>query len=112
MSSDCLRIASTPACILVLIDCRVRAWHAGASAYAGRARCNDYSIGIELEGSDFEPYGDAQYATLNSLLRALSEKYPLEAVVGHCDIAPSRKTDPGPYFDWQRLDLPPALRAR
>ncbi len=94
------------------VSCLDRAWHAGASAYAERARCNDYSIGIELEGSDFEPYGDAQYATLNSLLRALSEKYPLEAVVGHCDIAPGRKTDPGPYFDWQRLDLPPALRAR
>lgn len=80
-----------------------RAWHAGASCWRGRERCNDYSLGIELEGDDFSAYTDAQYTTLNRLVDALRERYPLEACVGHADIAPGRKTDPGPYFDWSRI---------
>ena len=92
------------------VSCLDRAWHAGASTWRGRSRCNDYSIGIELEGSDFELYAAAQYVTLNALLTALSAAYPLEAVVGHSDVAPGRKTDPGPYFEWANLDLSAALR--
>jgi AmpD protein len=86
-----------------------RAWHAGASEYAGRARCNDFSVGIELEGSDFEPFTDAQYASLDAALAALVAAYPVRAVCGHSDIAPGRKTDPGPYFEWQRLALPASV---
>jgi AmpD protein len=83
-----------------------RAWHAGASCYQGRERCNDYSIGIELEGADDQPYTDAQYAALTATVRALLQAYPaLDAarITGHSDIAPGRKTDPGPHFDWPRL---------
>lgn len=83
-----------------------RAWHAGASEYCGRAACNDFSIGIELEGTDELPYESAQYATLAGLVRALLAAYPTlsrERVTGHSDIAPGRKTDPGPAFDWARL---------
>jgi len=76
------------------VSCLDRAWHAGRSAFRGRARCNDFSIGIELEGSDFEPYAAAQYATLAPLLAALAAAYPLDAVVGHSAIAADRKTDP------------------
>jgi AmpD protein len=94
------------------VSCLDRAWHAGASSYRGRLRCNDFSIGIELEGTDFEPYADAQYASLNTLLKALVAAYPIEAVVGHSDISRERKTDPGPFFRWDRLDILSALRAR
>ena len=83
-----------------------RAWHAGASRWSGREGCNDFSIGIELEGTDEVAYTDAQYASLVRVLGALIETYPgleREAIVGHCDIAPGRKTDPGPAFDWPRL---------
>jgi AmpD protein len=83
-----------------------RAWHAGASAFRGRAGCNDYSIGIELEGCEWLAYEDAQYAVLGELIAALLAHYPrlsLDAVVGHQEIAPERKSDPGPLFDWQRL---------
>jgi AmpD protein len=83
-----------------------RAWHAGASCYQGRERCNDFSIGIELEGTDDLPYTDAQYAALATIIRALLRTYPtLDAarITGHSDIAPGRKTDPGPCFDWPRL---------
>jgi AmpD protein len=83
-----------------------RAWHAGASAFDGRPRCNDYSIGIELEGSDFDAFTDAQYAALNEALAAILGSYPVRAVCGHSDIADGRKTDPGPFFDWARLSLP------
>lgn len=93
------------------VSCRDRAWHAGPSSFGGRTGCNDWSIGIELEGSDFEPYTDAQYPALNRLLAALAAAYPIDAIVGHSDIAPGRKTDPGPYFDWQRLALPAHVRA-
>lgn len=80
-----------------------RAWHAGPSCHRGRAGCNDFSIGIELEGADDVAYEPAQYEVLASLVRALRAAYPtLERadVVGHCDIAPGRKSDPGPAFDW------------
>jgi AmpD protein len=83
-----------------------RAWHAGESVHCGRASCNDFSIGIELEGTDDVPYTAAQYTSLTALVRALRDAYPsLRAgeIVGHCDIAPGRKTDPGPAFDWERL---------
>lgn len=91
------------------VSCLQRAWHAGASSFRGRANCNDYSVGIELEGTDFEPFTAAQYARLNALLAALRTAFPIEAIVGHSRIAPGRKTDPGPYFDWDRLEVPPAL---
>jgi N-acetyl-anhydromuramoyl-L-alanine amidase len=83
-----------------------RAWHAGRSRYGECEACNDFSIGIELEGADQIPYEAAQYTALASLIRALCAGYPtlsLDRVVGHSDIAPGRKTDPGPAFDWQRL---------
>ena len=83
-----------------------RAWHAGQSCFRGIPACNDYSIGIELEGDDLTPYTAAQYRALAALLRALLAAYPslsLRRVAGHCDIAPGRKTDPGPVFDWLRL---------
>lgn len=82
-----------------------RAWHAGASWCEGRARVNDFSIGIELEGSEDGPYTDAQYRALTELTRALLVRFPAlrrERIYGHEDIAPGRKTDPGPYFDWSR----------
>ncbi len=83
-----------------------RAWHAGKSEYGGRTACNDFSIGIELEGTDDVPYEHSQYIQLGALIRALLEAYPslsAERVVGHSDVAPGRKTDPGPVFDWARL---------
>lgn len=79
-----------------------RAWHAGVSLFCGRERCNDFSIGIELEGSDLLPFEDIQYDVLAGLTQALRQRYPLAAVAGHEHIAPGRKTDPGPYFDWAR----------
>lgn len=88
--------------IIQYVACDRRAWHAGASLWRGRTRCNDFSIGIELEGSDFVPYTDAQYRSLTYLSRRLQRAYPICDIVGHTDIAPERKTDPGPYFDWLR----------
>ena len=82
-----------------------RAWHAGASCFDGRKRCNDFSIGIELEGSDTLPFQTAQYQTLVTLTHALMTAYPAikrERITGHSNIAPARKTDPGPCFSWQR----------
>jgi AmpD protein len=79
-----------------------RAWHAGVSLWQGRARCNDFSIGIELEGSDNVPFTDAQYAALHDLTIALRHAFPIRGIAGHSHIAPGRKTDPGPCFDWQR----------
>jgi AmpD protein len=89
--------------ILQFVPCTRRAWHAGPSAWRGRNRCNDFSVGIELEGADAVPYAHAQYAALAALAGALSRAYPVEDVVGHADIAPGRKTDPGPAFDWSRF---------
>jgi len=83
-----------------------RAWHAGFSSYDGRERCNDFSIGIELEGTDDEPYEAAQYQALAECVSALLTAYPqlsAERITGHSDIAPGRKTDPGPHFDWQHF---------
>lgn len=83
-----------------------RAWHAGESCYEGRRRCNDFSIGIELEGTDDCPYEEAQYQTLAAVARALMAAYPgitRERITGHEHIAPGRKTDPGPAFDWQHF---------
>ncbi len=79
-----------------------RAWHAGVSNWRGREKCNDFSIGIELEGTDFSSFDEEQYETLGMLTRAILEKYPRCAAAGHSDIAPGRKTDPGPFFDWDR----------
>lgn len=87
------------------VSCNERAWHAGVSCFAGREQCNDFSLGIELEGTDELPYSDAQYATLRELTRELMRIYPAitaERICGHSDIAPARKTDPGPAFDWAR----------
>ncbi|OIQ83900.1 1,6-anhydro-N-acetylmuramyl-L-alanine amidase AmpD [mine drainage metagenome] len=85
------------------VRCDRRAWHAGLSAWRGRERCNDFSIGIELEGCDERPFEDVQYQVLAQLIRALKRRYAIKEVVGHADIAPGRKTDPGPHFDWTRL---------
>ncbi|WP_373746326.1 1,6-anhydro-N-acetylmuramyl-L-alanine amidase AmpD [Neisseria dentiae] len=84
------------------VSCDDAAYHAGVSSFRGREKCNAFSIGIELEGCDFEPFTDAQYQSLNTLLRALAARYPIEAVTGHQHIAPGRKSDPGHFFDWER----------
>lgn len=89
--------------LLQFVPCTRRAWHAGVSNWQGRENCNDFSIGIELEGSDFEAFEEAQYHSLNALLAALGKAYPVTGIVGHSDIAPQRKTDPGPFFDWGRI---------
>ena len=94
------------------VPCARRAWHAGASSWQGRQRCNDFSIGIELEGTDTLPYAAAQYTMLARLLKALKRRYPIRHVVGHSDIAPGRRTDPGPAFDWARLSRLIAPRRR
>jgi len=89
--------------LLQFVSTEMRAWHAGVSSWKGRERCNDFSIGIELEGCDTQPFEVAQYERLAVLIQTLRERYSIEAVVGHSDIAPGRKTDPGPYFEWDRL---------
>jgi AmpD protein len=88
--------------IIQFVPCSKRAWHAGVSAWYGRTVCNDFSIGIELEGTDFLPFSDQQYAALIRLTRVLKRAYPIREIVGHSDIAPGRKTDPGQKFDWSR----------
>jgi AmpD protein len=88
--------------LLQFVPCAKRAWHAGLSQWCGRERCNDFSIGIELEGADDLPFSDAQYECLSVLALALYARYPIKASVGHSDIAPGRKTDPGPHFSWTR----------
>jgi N-acetyl-anhydromuramoyl-L-alanine amidase len=88
--------------IIQFVSCENRAWHAGESCWQGRSRCNDYSIGIELEGSDSVPFADVQYIALGALTRALQQRYPIVEIAGHSDVAPGRKTDPGPCFDWGR----------
>ncbi len=92
--------------VIQYVPFAARAWHAGVSEYRGRAACNDFSIGIELEGADDIPYTDAQYDQLTRVVRGLLATYPtLSAahITGHSDIAPGRKTDPGPAFDWGRF---------
>jgi len=88
--------------LMQFVPCAKRAWHAGESSWQGRIRCNDFSIGIELEGSDDTAFENAQYGCLAALVRSLCARYPIAASVGHSDIAPGRKTDPGPHFDWAR----------
>jgi N-acetyl-anhydromuramoyl-L-alanine amidase len=89
--------------LLQFVRCTMRAWHAGASSWRGRERCNDFSLGIELEGADTVPYAPMQYRVLARLLKALYRRYRFRHVVGHSDVAPGRKTDPGAAFDWNRL---------
>ena len=90
--------------LIQFVPCSHRAWHAGVSNWRGREGCNDFSIGVELEGTDDTPFSDAQYAVLNHLLEAMRAAYPITSVAGHSDIAPGRKTDPGPCFDWRRVN--------
>jgi len=89
--------------LLQFVSCDRRAWHAGASSWQGRTDCNDFSVGIELEGLEGGRFTAAQYIGLATLLRALSRRYAIDAVVGHEHVAPSRKRDPGSGFDWDRL---------
>lgn len=92
--------------IIQFVPFHLRAWHAGESSFEARARCNDFSIGIELEGTDVLPYEEVQYQQLAKVLELLMETYPaitVPRIVGHVDIAPSRKTDPGPAFNWSHL---------
>jgi N-acetyl-anhydromuramoyl-L-alanine amidase len=110
-----IRDATVSAHVLIARDGRLTqyvpfhrsAWHAGASEYCGRSACNDFSVGVELEGTDDSPYTGAQYRALAELVTALRRGYPSlrgADIVGHCDIAPGRKTDPGPKFDWESLE--------
>lgn len=98
--------------LVQFVACGERAWHAGVSTFGGRPRCNDFSIGIELEGDDSSPFDATQYVCLIELTHALLRRYPIDAIAGHSEIAPDRKTDPGPFFDWAHLmeTLDPALR--
>lgn len=89
--------------LIQLVPCARRAWHAGASSWGGRERCNDFSVGVELEGADDQAYTDPQYACLTRVLLALRRRYPIVDIVGHADVAPDRKTDPGPAFNWGHL---------
>jgi len=92
--------------VVQYVPCHLRAWHAGASSWEGRERCNDYSIGIEIEGTDSAPYEDVQYVVVARLVAELCRAYAglsIARVVGHSDVAPGRKTDPGVAFDWPRL---------
>lgn len=102
--------------IVQFVGCDKRAWHAGRSTWCERENCNDYSVGIELEGCDEQPFAPAQYAALWQLIDALRARYPIKAIAGHSDIAPGRKTDPGEHFDWAAvaarypgLGLPPEI---
>ena len=90
--------------LVQFVSCNDRAWHAGVSSWQGRERCNDFSVGVELEGTDEQPYAAAQYRRLGDLLLGLKHRYSsIAAAVGHSDVAPGRKTDPGPAFDGDRL---------
>ena len=88
--------------VVQFVPPELRAWHAGASSWRGRSRCNDFSIGIELEGTDEDAFTDSQYEALAQLLRQLRTKFPLRDIAAHSDVAPGRKTDPGARFDWAR----------
>ncbi len=91
--------------LVQFVPVALRAWHAGVSCWRGRSRCNDFSVGIELEGSDEGPFEDLQYQKLRALLRELSSATAMKNLAAHSDIAPGRKSDPGAGFDWQRLLL-------
>lgn len=86
--------------VLQFAPCARRAWHAGLSSWRGRERCNDFSLGVELEGADDQAFAERQYLRLAQLTAVLRTRYPLIDIVGHADISPGRKTDPGPSFDW------------
>ncbi|HXV09250.1 MAG TPA: 1,6-anhydro-N-acetylmuramyl-L-alanine amidase AmpD [Burkholderiales bacterium] len=88
--------------VIQFVPCAKRAWHAGESSWKGRSRCNDFSIGIEVEGDGEVPFTAAQYRRLAAVTRRLLTRYPVAEIVGHSDIAPARKVDPGPQFDWAR----------
>lgn len=90
--------------VLQFVNFNDRAWHAGRSSYLAKKECNDYSIGIELEGSDDQPFEEVQYSVLAQVIATLQATYPkiLQHMAGHSDIAPGRKTDPGPFFDWPK----------
>ena len=94
--------------LLQFVSCARRAWHAGVSSWRGRERCNDFSIGIELEGLEGGTFEHAQYVTLGRLIDALARRYPLRAIAGHEHVAPGRKADPGAGFDWTLVRLLPA----
>ena len=104
--------------LIQFVSCAKRAWHAGESSGKGRKRCNDFSMGVELEGTGEVPFTDAQYGRLAELTRAAKARYPLAGIVGHSDVAPGRKSDPGPSFDWARYramlenDWPDAKKIR
>ncbi len=89
--------------IIQFVSCNQRAWHAGTSIWKGRKNCNDFSIGIELEGSDHVEYSRVQYEKLIQLIDCLKAKYDIQDIVGHCDVSPGRKTDPGHIFDWNKI---------
>ena len=89
--------------LIQFVSCHNRAWHAGESSWKGMSNCNDFSIGIELEGTEFQPYEEIQYKVLLNLLVQLKKEYNIIDIVGHSDIAPHRKTDPGPSFDWNKI---------
>lgn len=91
--------------MIQFVSCRDRAWHAGVSNWKGQDRCNDYSLGIELEGSDITPFTENQYSSLIALTQCLCNQYPIQHIAGHSDIAPGRKTDPGPHFDWKKYAM-------
>jgi AmpD protein len=88
--------------LIQFVPCAKRAWHAGESSWKGKTRCNDFSIGIEMEGTGEAPFTAAQYRRLAALTRVLRARYPIRDIAGHSDVAPGRKTDPGPHFDWAR----------
>src|SRR3954462_5790850 len=89
--------------LVQFVPAHERAWHAGASNWRGRARCNDFSLGVELEGSEEETFAAVKYSTLVALVRALRASLPLRDIAAHSEVAPGRKTDPGPHFDWARF---------
>lgn len=90
--------------VVQYVSCNDRAWHAGVSQFQGRANCNDFSIGVEMEGTDNVAFSSEQYEVLAQLAKALQNRYPLRWITGHEHVAPGRKTDPGPCFDWPLLD--------
>lgn len=103
MSAHCL--ITRDGAITQYVNFNDRAWHAGLSSFEGREKCNDFSIGIELEGSNLQPFTEEQYQSLERLTLDIMHSYPLitkQRIVGHCHISPNRKIDPGQYFDWQR----------
>lgn len=89
--------------VIQFVDTGKRAWHAGVSNWRGREKVNDFSVGIEMEGTDDQPFEDAQYDALNRLLADLTGRFGKLPLTGHSDVAPGRKTDPGPHFDWSRV---------